>query len=104
MATWMVFVGKVNRKSLFGSYEISKIHKLNSYWILSFVCRNLELGDTDLGRKISLCNELLGVAEILEPGNSLFRGRLLIDLQEALSHQTERQLQDKTISAVTAQV
>lgn len=64
----------------------------------------IEIGDTDLNRKIDLCNELLGIAEILEPGQSIFRGKLLIDLQESLSHRTERQLNDQTISVVTAQV
>lgn len=64
----------------------------------------IEIGDTDLNRKIDLCNELLEIAEILEPGQGLFRGKLLIDLQEALSYRTERQLNDQTISVVTAQV
>lgn len=57
-----------------------------------------------MSRKIDLCNELLVVAETLEPGGGLFRAKLLIDLQEALSYQTERQLKEQTISVVTAQV
>lgn len=63
-----------------------------------------EIGDTDLSRKISLCNELLKVAQVLEPGESVFRGKLLVDLQEALFVQTERQLSGRDISAVVAKV
>lgn len=74
--------------------------KLNE-WFLSFPP---EIGDTDLSRKISLCNELIHVAETIEPGSGLFRGKLLVDLQEALTVQTERQFTDKTISAVVALV
>ncbi|XP_031638498.1 SET and MYND domain-containing protein DDB_G0273589 [Contarinia nasturtii] len=61
-----------------------------------------EIGDTDLDRKISLCRELLEVAEILEPGKSVFRGRLLIDLQEALFVQTERLITNREISSIVA--
>lgn len=63
-----------------------------------------EIGDTDLSRKISLCRELLEVAKILEPGRSIFRGKLLVDLQEALFVQTERQLSNRDISSVVAHV
>lgn len=63
-----------------------------------------EIGDTDLSRKISLCNELLQVAQVVEPGESIFRGKLLVDLQEALCVQTERQLSGRDISAVVAKV
>lgn len=63
-----------------------------------------EIGDTDLSRKISLCNELLQVAKVLEPGGSVFRGKLLVDLQEALFVQTERQLSGRDISLVVAKV
>lgn len=74
------------------------------FFFFSFLIRRIDLGDTDLSRKIALCKELLSVAEIIEPGQSLFRGKLLIDLQESLSIQTERKLQEQTISVVTAQV
>lgn len=67
-------------------------------------CVDEEIGDTDLSRKISLCYELLDVAEILEPGSSIFRGKLLIDLQEALHVQTKRQLKAKIISLAEAKV
>lgn len=64
----------------------------------------IEIGDTDLSRKISLCRELIQVAEIIEPGSGLFRGKLLVDLQEASTIQTERQFTNKDISAVVALV
>lgn len=64
----------------------------------------LEIGDTELSRKISLCKELLKIAEKLEPGRSIFRGKILLDLQEALCVQTERQLNNRDISAVVAHV
>lgn len=63
-----------------------------------------EIGDTDLNRKISLCLELLEVAGILEPGKSIFRGKLLVDLQEAYSAQIDRRLNDGEISKVVARV
>lgn len=63
-----------------------------------------EIGDTDLSRKIFLCRELLEVAKILEPGQSIFRGKLLVDLQEALFVQTERQISNREISSVVAHV
>ncbi|XP_063903884.1 SET domain-containing protein SmydA-8 isoform X2 [Zophobas morio] len=43
-----------------------------------------ELSDQLVDRKVQLCEELLDVAEILEPGLSRFRGSLLYDLHEAL--------------------
>lgn len=63
-----------------------------------------EIGDTDLSRKISLCQELLKVAQILEPGRGIFRARLLVDMQEALFAQTERRLNNREISTVVAEV
>lgn len=63
-----------------------------------------EICDTDLSRKISLSEELLEVAKILEPGQSIFRGKLLVDLQEALFVQTERLLNRRDISMVVAKV
>lgn len=63
-----------------------------------------EICDTDLNRKISLCQELLEVAGILEPGCGIFRGKLLVDMQEALFVQTERQFSHREISSVVAKV
>lgn len=75
----------------------------SSFFFFSFLLA-LEIGDTDLNRKISLCRELLDVAKILEPGRSIFRGKLLVDLQEALYVQTERLLSNRDISSVVAHV
>lgn len=61
-----------------------------------------EICDTDLNRKISLCQELLDVAAILEPGSGIFRGKLLVDMQEAMCVQTERRLSNRDISPVVA--
>lgn len=69
-----------------------------------FPFRYVEIGDTELHRKISLCIELLEVAEILEPGKSIFRGKLLVDLQEAVLVQTERYLKNGEISKLVARV
>lgn len=74
------------------------------FLVLLFFYLLAEIGDTDLGRKISLCRELLEVAKILEPGRSIFRGKLIVDLQEALFVQTERQLSNRDISSVVAHV
>lgn len=67
-----------------------------------FIFLFTEIGDTELSRKISLCEELLEVAKILEPGESIFRGKLLVDLQEALFVQTERLNDRRDISNVIA--
>lgn len=71
------------------------------FWILINVT---EICDTDLNRKISLCQELLDVAAILEPGSGIFRGKLLVDMQEAMCVQTERRLSNRDISPVVAKV
>lgn len=85
--------------------------KWKSVFFFIFVClfflhsfSILEIGDTELNRKISLCKELLDVAEILEPGRSIFRGRLLVDLQEAQFVQTERLITNREISSIVAHV
>ncbi|KAH0820855.1 hypothetical protein GEV33_001936 [Tenebrio molitor] len=49
-----------------------------------------DLSDELLERKIQLCQELLEVADILEPGHSRFRGSLLYDLHEAMMVQVRR--------------
>lgn len=63
-----------------------------------------ELGETDLERKISLCMELLEIAEVLEPGMSLFRGKLLLDLLPALMGQTRGKLQNGIMNKHEAKV
>lgn len=63
-----------------------------------------ELGETDLERKIFLCKELLEMAEILEPGMSLFRAKLLLELLPALMCRTKGKLQNGIIGKHEAQV
>lgn len=63
-----------------------------------------ELGETDLERKISLSKELLEIAEVLEPGKSLFRAKLLLDLLPALMCQTRAKLQNGIIDKHEAKV
>lgn len=48
------------------------------------------MSDDLLDRKIKLCQELLEVADVLEPGFSRFRGCLLYDLQAAMVVQAKR--------------
>lgn len=47
---------------------------------------------------------MLEIADSIEPGASLFRARILLDRQDAQTHQTRRQFADKAISAVVAHV
>jgi hypothetical protein len=57
------------------------------------LCNSLlfsDLSDELLERKIQLCQELLEVGDILEPGHSKFRGSLLYDLHEAMMVQVRR--------------
>lgn len=49
------------------------------------------MNDAALKRKIELCQELLEVADVLDGGWSIFRGNLLLDLQEAMFVQTKRE-------------
>lgn len=60
--------------------------------------RLLELSDLFLGRKIQLCEELLIIADILEPGYSRFRGNLLYDLQAAMVVQANRKYDNQLIT------
>lgn len=64
----------------------------------------LELNDKCLQRKIDLCNELLEIAEILEPGYSRFRGNLLYDLQAAMVVQAKRDYEIEKITKEAAKV
>ncbi|XP_005177231.2 SET domain-containing protein SmydA-8 [Musca domestica] len=50
-----------------------------------------ELNDAALKRKIELCQELLETADIFDGGWSIFRGNLLLDLQEAMVIQAKRE-------------
>ncbi|XP_033158572.1 SET domain-containing protein SmydA-8 [Drosophila mauritiana] len=49
-----------------------------------------ELSEESLNRKVQLCEELLKLADIFDGGWSIFRGNLLIDMEEALVTQALR--------------
>lgn len=74
----------------------SFIHSLFSW--------SAEICETDIKRKISLCQELIQVVRVLEPGKSIFRGKLLVDLQEALFAETERRVSNGEMSKLVARV
>jgi hypothetical protein len=70
--------------------------------LIQFPCT--ELPDTLLKRKISLCTELLEIADILDPGATRLRGLLLYDLQAAMAVQAKRDLANDKITKAAAQV
>ncbi|XP_013119232.1 SET domain-containing protein SmydA-8 [Stomoxys calcitrans] len=51
----------------------------------------IEHNDAALKRKLELCQELLEIAELLDGGWSIFRGNLILDLQEAMVVQAKRE-------------
>lgn len=57
-----------------------------------------------INRKVELCRELLTVADLIDGGWSIFRGQLLLDLQEALSIQTKQQYLNGLLTEEGAQV
>lgn len=64
----------------------------------------LEISDHLLKRKIDLCHELLELADKLEPDWSAFRGKLLLDLQAAMTMQTKREFETEKLTKAGAQV
>ncbi|XP_053954619.1 SET domain-containing protein SmydA-8 [Anastrepha ludens] len=50
-----------------------------------------DMNDAAVKRKMELCQELLEVAEVLDGGWSIFRGNLMLDLQQALVEQIKRE-------------
>lgn len=62
------------------------------------------MNDECLQRKIDLCNELLEIAEVLEPGYSRFRGNLLYDLQAAMAVQAKCEYENEKITKNAAKV
>lgn len=50
-----------------------------------------EMNDAAVKRKVELCQELLDVSDLFDGGYSIFRGNLLLDLQEALVVQAKRE-------------
>lgn len=62
-----------------------------------------EMTDAAVKRKVELCQELLEVAEILDGGWSIFRGNLLLDLQEALVVQAKREFEKDLLTKANVQ-
>lgn len=62
------------------------------------------MNDAAIKRKIDLCQELLEVAEVLDSGWSIFRGNLLLDLQEAMFVQTKREYLNGLLTQSATQV
>lgn len=60
--------------------------------------------DAAIQRKIDLCEELLKVAEIFEPGAGRFRALLLLDLQACITVQTKREFNSDLLTKDGAQV
>lgn len=57
-----------------------------------------------INRKVELCRELLTVADIIDGGWSIFRGQLLLDLQEALAIQAKQQYLNDLLTREGVQV
>ncbi|XP_037033385.1 SET domain-containing protein SmydA-8-like [Bradysia coprophila] len=57
-----------------------------------------EMTDAAIQRKIDLCEELLKIAAVLEPGAGRFRGLLLLDLQECLTVQAQRRFNENSLT------
>ncbi|XP_023303762.2 SET domain-containing protein SmydA-8 [Lucilia cuprina] len=62
-----------------------------------------EMNDAAIKRKIELCQELLEVADVLDGGWSIFRGNLLLDLQEAMFVQTKREFLNGLLTQAATQ-
>lgn len=52
--------------------------------------KSTELSKESLQRKVKFCKELLQLSELFDGGWSIFRGNLLIDLEEAIVAQSLR--------------
>lgn len=63
-----------------------------------------EMNDAAIKRKIELCQELLEVADVLDGGCSIFRGNLLLDLQEAMVVQAKREYLNGLLTREATQV
>lgn len=63
-----------------------------------------ELKDAGLDRKISLCEELLEILDVLYPGYTRARGELLLELQSAMTIKTKRDLAADKITKEAAEV
>ncbi|XP_067613512.1 SET domain-containing protein SmydA-8 [Eurosta solidaginis] len=65
--------------------------------------RMQEMTDAAVKRKVELCRELLEVADVLDGGWSIFRGNLLLDLQEALVVQAKREFEQGLLTKTNVQ-
>ncbi|XP_075159694.1 SET and MYND domain containing, arthropod-specific, member 2 [Haematobia irritans] len=63
----------------------------------------IETNKAALKRKIELCQELLEIAEVLDGGWSIFRGNLILDLQEAMAIQAKREFLDGLLTKQATQ-
>lgn len=68
------------------------------------VILHLEMNAAAINRKVELCRELLTVADVIDGGWSIFRGQLLLDLQEALAIQARQQYLNGLLTRDGAQV
>lgn len=81
----------------------------NSHYTIPCFCtchprpKRTELNKAALERKISLCIELLEVADRVEPGATLFRGKILLDLQQVMTMKTKREFEAELITHAKAQ-
>lgn len=62
------------------------------------------MNDAAIKRKIELCLELLEVAEIIDAGWSIFRGNILMDLQEASVMQAKNEYLNGLLTREAVQV
>ncbi|KAH8419595.1 hypothetical protein KR222_008130, partial [Zaprionus bogoriensis] len=60
------------------------------YYLFITICACTELSEQSLQRKVELCEQLLQLSELFDSGWSIFRGNLLIDLEEAVVTQALR--------------
>ncbi|OWR49372.1 hypothetical protein KGM_209725 [Danaus plexippus plexippus] len=62
-----------------------------------------ELPENLLSRKIDICNELLEVAEKLDPGWSRFRGSILLELEAAMTIKIKKEFEAEMLTKTEAQ-
>ncbi|XP_077295843.1 SET domain-containing protein SmydA-8-like [Arctopsyche grandis] len=70
-------------------------------WLPGFTYSELNIAALD--RKISLCEEILDVLNILQPGHTRGRGEILLELQSAMLVKTKRDLATDKITKDAAQ-
>nr|XP_018907165.1 PREDICTED: protein msta-like [Bemisia tabaci]XP_018907166.1 PREDICTED: protein msta-like [Bemisia tabaci] len=87
-----------------GVLHENNCHVLEAKYALCQIYGNMlsELSDDQLTNKINLCNDILEVANILEPGITKLRGVLLYDMQAAMAVLTKKLLESEKITAAQA--